>query len=112
MNALGYSLADQTDRYAEALALIQRALQIKPQEAAFIDSLGWVQYRLQNYEEAVILLRRALALFENDEVAAHLGEVLWMLGEQAEALEIWNKALELVPDSGPLNQVIERFTQP
>ena len=112
MNALGYSLADQTDRYAEALALIQRALQIKPQEAAFIDSLGWVQYRLQNFEEAVILLRRALALFENDEVAAHLGEVLWMLGEQAEALEIWNKALELVPDSGPLNQVIERFTQP
>jgi len=112
MNALGYGLADQTDRYAEALALIQRALQIKPQEAAFIDSLGWVQYRLQNYEEAVILLRRALALFENDEVAAHLGEVLWMLGEQAEALEIWNKALELVPDSGPLNQVIERFTQP
>ena len=109
MNALGYSLADRTDRYAEALALIQRALLIRPQEPAFIDSLGWVQYRLQNYEEAVIQLRRALALFENDEVAAHLGEVLWVQGERAEALEVWNKALELVPDSDPLKQVIERF---
>ena len=112
MNALGYSLADRTDRYAEALALIQRALLIRPQEPAFIDSLGWVQYRLQNYEEAVIQLRRALALFENDEVAAHLGEVLWVQGERAEALEVWNKALELVPDSEPLKQVIERLTQP
>ena len=112
MNALGYSLADRTDRYAEALALIQRALLIRPQEPAFIDSLGWVQYRLQNYEEAVIQLRRALALFENDEVAAHLGEVLWVQGERAEALEVWNKALELVPDSEPLKQVIERLTKP
>ena len=112
MNALGYSLADRTDRYAEALALIQRALLIRPQAPAFIDSLGWVQYRLQNYEEAVIQLRRALALFENDEVAAHLGEVLWVQGERAEALEVWNKALELVPDSEPLKQVIERLTQP
>lgn len=112
MNALGYSLADRTDRYAEALVLIQRALLLKPQEAAFIDSLGWVQYRLQNYDEAVTQLRRALGLFDNDEVAAHLGEVLWIQGERAEALEVWNKALELVPDSEPLKQVIERLTQP
>ena len=60
----------------------------------------------------MIQLRRALALFENDEVAAHLGEVLWVQGERAEALEVWNKALELVPDSEPLKQVIERLTQP
>ena len=112
LNALGYSLADRTDRFDEALVLIQRALAIKPQEAAFIDSLGWVHYRLQNYEEAVVQLRRALALFENDEVAAHLGEALWMLGEPAEALEVWSRALELAPNSDILKKVMKRFIQP
>ena len=92
--------------------MIQRALAIKPQEAAFIDSLGWVHYRLQNYEEAVVQLRRALALFENDEVAAHLGEALWMLGEPAEALEVWSRALELAPNSDILKKVMKRFIQP
>ena len=110
LNALGYTLADQTDRHSEAHDLIKRALAIKPEEAAFIDSMGWVLYRLQNYAEAVTYLRRALELFVNDEVAAHLGEVLWIMGETAEAVKIWQKALELAPDSEILKKVIERFT--
>ncbi|MBT3708310.1 MAG: tetratricopeptide repeat protein, partial [Gammaproteobacteria bacterium] len=99
MNALGYTLADQTDRHDEALVLIERALEIKPNEAAFIDSLGWVQYRLENYKDAVTNLRKALSLFDNDEVAAHLGEVLWVSGEQQEARNVWQKALDARPDS-------------
>ncbi len=72
--------------------------------------MGWVQYRLENFEEAIEYLRRALELFTNDEVAAHLGEVLWVIGEQAEASEVWRNALELKPDSDILKKVIERFT--
>jgi tetratricopeptide (TPR) repeat protein len=109
LNALGYTLTDQTDRHNEALVLIERALAIKPDEAAFIDSMGWVQYRLENFQEAVKYLRRALELFTNDEVAAHLGEVLWVVGEKAEATSVWQKALELKPDSEILKKVIERF---
>ena len=111
LNALGYTLTDQTDRHDEALALIEKALTIKPDEAAFIDSMGWVQYRLHNYEQAIAHLKRALTLFENDEVAAHLGEVLWVTGDHAGANQVWEKALELAPDSEILKGVIKRFRE-
>lgn len=109
LNALGYTLTDQTDRHEEALVLIEKALSMKPDEAAFIDSMGWVQYRLSNYDEALIHLRRALELFQNDEVAAHLGEVLWVTGEQEEAVRVWEEALELAPDSDILKETMMRF---
>jgi tetratricopeptide (TPR) repeat protein len=112
LNALGYTLTDRTDRHEEALELIERALAIKPNEAAFIDSLGWVHYRLENFELAIKHLRRALELFQNDEVAAHLGEALWAAGNREEAKEVWNKALELAPDSEILLEVIKKFTSP
>jgi len=110
LNALGYTLTDQMGRHEEALELIQRALLIKPDEPAFIDSMGWVQFRLNNIEEAIIQLRRALDLFVNDEVAAHLGEALWVAGEKIEANKVWLKALDLKPDSKILKEVIERLT--
>jgi tetratricopeptide (TPR) repeat protein len=112
LNALGYTLTDRTDRHEEALGLIERALAIKPDEAAFIDSLGWVYFRMENFELAVEHLRRALSLFENDEVAAHLGEALWALGNTTEAEEVWQKALELAPESEILLKVIEKFKTP
>ncbi len=109
LNALGYTLTDQTDRHEEALELINKALAIKPNEAAFIDSLGWVQYRLRNYEESLVHLRRALDLFPNDEVAAHLGEVLWVTGREEEADKVWAEALERKPESEILREVIQRL---
>ena len=109
LNALGYTLTDQTDRHEEALVLIEKALAIKPDEAAFIDSMGWVQYRLRNYEQALVHLRRALELLPDEEVAAHLGEVLWVTGERDEARAVWSKALEMKPDSEILKNVIKRF---
>lgn len=112
LNALGYTLTDRTDRHEEALELIERAIAIKPDEPAFIDSLGWVHYRLENFELAIEHLRRALSLFQNDEVAAHLGEALWAVGNTEEAQEVWDKALEFAPDSEILRNVIDRLTTP
>jgi tetratricopeptide (TPR) repeat protein len=109
MNALGYTLTNKTDRHQEALELITRALELKPGEAAFIDSMGWVHYRLQNYDQALAFLRQALDLLPNDEVAAHLGEVLWIVGDRNAANEIWQQGLELAPDSEILKEVISRF---
>jgi tetratricopeptide (TPR) repeat protein len=109
LNALGYTLADQTDRYAEALAMIERALDQMPDEPAFVDSMGWVQYKLGNYEEALRFLQRALELQYDSEIAAHLGEVLWVMGRQEEARTLWQEALALEPDSSILKKTVARF---
>jgi len=109
MNALGYTLADQTDRFDEALALITKALALRPDEPAFIDSMGWVLFRLGRFEEARSQLERAYQLFPNDEVASHLGEVLWMMGKKREAKKVWRKAKDRTPDSPYINDVYQRF---
>ena len=109
-NALGYTLADQTDRHEEALKLIQRALKLKPNEPAYIDSLGWANYRLKHYDKAVTELKKALRMYPNDQVAAHLGEVLWVTGKKAEASKVWENALQRKPDSSVLKKVIRKFT--
>ena len=109
LNALGYSLADQTDRYAEALSYIERALALKPDDPAVLDSMGWVQFRLGNAEEALGYLRKALALMADGEIAAHLGEVLWALGRREEAWSTWESALAKDPDNEHLLRVIGRY---
>jgi tetratricopeptide (TPR) repeat protein len=109
LNALGFTLADQTDRYEEAHAYLKRAIEIMPDDPAIIDSLGWVHYRLGNYDEALRLLRKALARFDDSEIAAHLGEVLWVVGKQEEARGIWQKALKKSPDDPVLLKVMQRF---
>ncbi len=109
LNALGFTLADQTDRYDEAYGYIKRAIEIMPDDAAIIDSWGWVHYRLGEYEKAISLLRKALSRFEDAEIAAHLGEVLWVSGNQQEAREIWQRALKKSPDDPKLQSVMQRF---
>lgn len=108
-NTLGYTLADRTDRYQEAYELIQRALELAPEDPAIIDSLGWVQYRMGQLEEARKNLARAYALFPDHEVAAHLGEVLWMLGERVEAQRVWRNALEVEPNSAHIMNAVQRL---
>ncbi|HSX71002.1 MAG TPA: tetratricopeptide repeat protein [Pseudomonas sp.] len=110
LNALGYTLADRTTRYDEAKALIERAHQLNPEDPATLDSMGWVNYRLGNLEEAERYLRAALAKYPDHEVAAHLGEVLWARGKQGEAREVWSSALEAQPDSPILRATIQRLT--
>ena len=108
LNALGYTLADRTDRYAEALGYIQRAMEIKPDEPAILDSMGWVQYRLGNLQEAIKYLRRAVERTRDGEIAAHLGEVLWAMGERDEAWRVWEGALAEFPDHAYLLRVVGR----
>jgi Tfp pilus assembly protein PilF len=109
LNALGYMLADRTTRYAEAYELIKRALELKPDDPFILDSMGWVQYRLGNYAEAVKFLKRALVLRNDAEIAAHLGEVLWVMGRIREAESVWNRALEETPDNETLLTIIKKF---
>jgi tetratricopeptide (TPR) repeat protein len=111
LNALGYTLADLTDRHLEALGYVERALRLKPDNAAFLDSMGWVQYRQGNHAAALDHLRRAAAMIDDAEVAAHLGEVLWVTGAHEEARQVWDKALAAEPDNGYLRRTVERLTR-
>ena len=110
LNALGYTLSERTTRYTEAKALIQQAYDLNPDDPAVLDSLGWVNYRLGNLDEAERLLRQALERFPDQEVAAHLGEVLWANGKQREAKKIWGTFLKENPDSPILRKTILRLT--
>ena len=110
LNALGYTLADRTTRYAEAKQLIEQAYQLNPGDPAILDSLGWVNYRLGNLDEAERLLRKAMQEFPDHEVAAHLGEVLWVQGKQKEARKLWREALKQQPDSDILRSTLLRLT--
>ena len=109
LNALGYTLADRTDRYEEAYALIKRAIELKPDDHYIVDSLGWVLHRMGRHREALVQLRRAMSINPDPEIAAHLGEVLWVLGNKVEARAVWSTALETAPDDEHLLDVIERF---
>jgi tetratricopeptide (TPR) repeat protein len=110
LNALGFTLADRTDRYEEALVLIERAISIKPDDFYIVDSMGWVLYRLGRYEESLTYLQRALVLSNDPEVAAHLGEVLWVMGKRDAAREVWDTALQTTPEDQRLLEVIKRFS--
>lgn len=109
LNHLGYMLADQTTRYEEALQLIERAIAISPQDPAIIDSLAWSLYKVGRYEEALVHIRRAFADFPDDEVASHLGEILWALGREQEAMQVWQDALEDEPDSLLIKEAMTRL---
>ncbi len=109
LNALGYTLADKTDRLAEAKKYIERANTLKPDNPAILDSLGWVEFRLGNLEQALGYLRQAAALSPDAEIASHLGEVLWQLGKKDEAISIWKAALEREPDNRFIQPVMQRF---
>lgn len=108
LNALGYTLADRTTRYQEALELIQRARTAEPDNAAIIDSYGWVLYRLGRHQEALAELRRALTLQKDPEIAAHLAEVLWAVGKKDEARKYFEQARKLDPDNRALKRALEK----
>jgi len=112
LNALGYTLADRTDRLTEALGYIQKALELAPDEVAIIDSMGWVQYRMGNTEAAIRYLRQAYEASDHDgEIGAHLGEVLWVSGDQAGARQVWEQARQKNPDNVILRDVMSNFLQ-
>jgi len=107
LNALGYTLADRTTRYREALALIDRARVAEPGNAAIIDSYGWVLFRLGKAREALGHLRHAFALQKDADIASHLGHVLWVLGEKDEARRHFEEARRLDPESRSLQRALQ-----
>jgi len=109
LNALGFTLADRTTRYQEALGFLQDAVSLKPDDPYVLDSFGWVQYRLGNHTEALKHLKRALEIRNDAEIAAHLGEVLWVMGQRNEAESVWKRALREAPDSEALLGVMKKF---
>jgi len=109
LNALGYTLADRTDRYEEALELIERARIAEPTNAAIIDSYGWVLHRLGRHEEALVELRRAFVLEKDAEIASHVGTVLWELGRRDEAREWFDRARDIDPENRALRRALEEI---
>jgi Flp pilus assembly protein TadD len=108
-NALGYSLAERNQRLDEAYALIDKAMQMAPGDPFIMDSLGWVNYRMGKLKEAEALLRRAYALRSDPEIAVHLGEVLWALGDKAGAQGVWREARAKDPHNDVLKSTLARL---
>ena len=108
-NALGYSFAERRVRLPEAKALIQKAVQLSPEDPFIADSLGWVEFRLGNVAEAERILTAAFKSKPDAEIAAHLGEVLWSQGRRSEATALWKTALTLNPSNDTLVETMKRL---
>jgi Flp pilus assembly protein TadD len=108
-NALGYSLAERNIRLPEAKQLIQKALEFAPGDPFISDSLAWVEFRMGNKAEAVRLLEAAYKQRPDAEIAAHLGEVLWSMGQRDRAQAIWREGLLLAGDNETLQQTLKRL---
>jgi tetratricopeptide (TPR) repeat protein len=111
LNALGYTLTDRTNRHEEALVLIQKAVELVPNNAYFLDSLGWVYYKLGDLEKAEKYLRDAIAIQDDVEFLAHLGEVLWNQDRHAEAKKVWAEAKQVAADNKILIETMSRYGQ-
>ncbi|MEO7622247.1 MAG: tetratricopeptide repeat protein, partial [Gallionella sp.] len=109
-NALGYGLLERNERIPEAMQLVEKALELAPDDASIMDSVGWGYYRNGKLDESVKILRRAYtASNANPEIAAHLGEVLWVRGDKQEAKKIWQDSLKENSDNEQLQTVIKKF---
>jgi tetratricopeptide (TPR) repeat protein len=109
LNALGYSFLERNVRIEEGMALVEKAYRLAPDDAAVIDSMGWGYFRLGNLDKSLEFLRRAYAANPDPEIAAHLGEVLWLHGDKEEAKKIWAAARKQHPDNETLQQVTRKY---
>lgn len=109
LNALGYSLAILTDRLEEARGLVRKALDLRPDDPAIQDSYGWIAYRLGDLPLAEEYLQRAFKQSQDHEIAAHLGEVLWRLGQRQQAIAVWQKGLRDNPQSTIIMETLDRL---
>ena len=109
LNAYGYLLTDEFNRHDQARDYIERALALNPDSPAIIDSMGWVLFKLGDYQAALDYLERAYRLEQDPEIAAHLIDVRWQLGEHDSARELLRQSLEANPDSSHLKEVDERL---
>jgi tetratricopeptide (TPR) repeat protein len=108
-NALGFSLADRKMRLPEAKELILKALSFAPDDPFITDSLGWVEFRLGDLQNALKLLQKAYKGSPDAEIAAHLGEVLWQLNQRDEARKIWREGQRAAPNNETLQETLQRL---
>ena len=108
-NALGYTFADRGIRLPEARKLLEQALALAPEDPFILDSMGWLHYRLREYDKAIDYLRRALTLRADADIAAHLGEVLWVSGRREEAERVWAEAVRTSPANETLTETMRRL---
>jgi tetratricopeptide (TPR) repeat protein len=108
-NALGYGMLERKEHIPEAMKLVEKALQLAPNDPSIMDSVGWGYYLSGKLDESVKMLRRAYAGNANPEIAAHLGEALWVRGDKAEARKIWRESLKKNPGNEPLQAVMKKF---
>ena len=109
-NALGYTLADRTSRLTEAVSLLEKALNLAPEDPFILDSMGWALFKAKRYGESAQYLRRAHAARPDPDIAAHLGEVLWVMGERDEARRIWHSGLKADPENESLRETLSRLS--
>jgi tetratricopeptide (TPR) repeat protein len=109
LNALGYILANRTDRLIEAMAFVQQAMKLSPSNPGILDSFGWIHYKMGNHDKAEKALRQAWALSKQPLIAAHLGEVLFIQGKEEDAHQIWAQAQKNHPNDEILAEVIQRL---
>jgi len=109
LNALGYSLADRNIKLPEAFALISKAHQISPKDSFILDSLGWVNFRLGKNTLALEQLQQAFTMKPEADIAAHTGEVLWVMGRRPEAEEMWRQGQKLDANNATLKETLKRF---
>jgi tetratricopeptide (TPR) repeat protein len=109
LNALGYTLLDHANRYAEAEKYLQQAIKLQPNEAVIMDSYGWLQFKLGRLDAALDYLQRAYNKQPENEIAAHLVEILWMLNKKQEARELFDKAIKATPNDEYLLDVKQRI---
>lgn len=108
-NALGYSWLERNVRVPEAMELVEKAYKLAPDDIAIVDSMGWGYFRLGQYDKSIAFLRRAYQANPDPEIAAHLGEALWMSGDKAGAQQVWSENAKANPKNETLQSVIKRF---
>jgi tetratricopeptide (TPR) repeat protein len=111
LNALGYTLLNDSSRYKDAEKYLQRAIKLQPDEPAIMDSFGWLQFKLGNYSQAVKYLQAAYEKLNSGEIAAHLCEVLWEMGRKVDAQKLFDDAIKIVPDDADLLNFKKRFLE-
>jgi len=108
-NALGYSFAENGNRLPEALKLIERAIKLSPGDPYIIDSLGWVHYQMGNLNKGISYLKQAFQIKSDPEIAAHLGEALWVQGTEEDAKKVWRSTIRDYPDNEVLLNIMKKF---
>ncbi|BCE02482.1 tetratricopeptide repeat protein [Marinicellulosiphila megalodicopiae] len=109
LNAYGYVLGNRTDQVDLAITYVEKSLQIEPENPATLDSMGWLLYKQNRYEEALGYLTQAFEQYQHDEVAAHLGAVLWKLGQQQKAQDVWQQGYDLQPNSAVITEIKQQL---